>query len=118
MRTGIGEALLLTLAMGAAIFFCRVFPFLFLRKKTETDGETGERGAAFLAFVEKTVPPVAMTVLAFNALAGPARANPGELLPGLAAAAVTAALHLWRRNPMISIFAGTALFMVLTRVLG
>jgi len=124
MRTGIGEALLLTLAMGATIFFCRVFPFLFFKGKAngETPGGTTERrnrrGTAFLAFVEKTVPPVAMTVLAFNALAGPIRTNLGELVPVLAAAAFTAIVHLWRRNPMISIFTGTALYMVLTRVLG
>jgi len=114
MTTGVGEALLLTLAMGATIFFCRVFPFLFFRGKAEGN----RRNTAFLGFVEKTVPPVAMTVLTFNSLAGPVRANPGELVPVLAAGALTAVVHLWRRNPMISIFTGTALYMVLIRVLG
>jgi len=122
--TTIGEALLLTLAMGATIFFCRIFPFLFFRKRIT--GETwddsaihrNERRANFLAFVEKTVPPVAMTALAFNALASPIRANLGELVPTITAAALTAGIHLWRRNPMISIFTGTAVYMVLIRVFG
>ena len=107
MNTGINEALVLTAVMAAAIFFCRIFPFLFFRDKT---------GNTFLAFVEKTVPPVAMTVLAFNSLAVPAKANPREIIPILAAAIVTAALHLWRKNPLISIFGGTVLYMALIRI--
>ena len=120
MTTGTGAALLLTLAMGAAIFFCRGFPFLFFRGRAAGDSPERQkrRGAAFLGFVEKTVPPAAMTVLAFNALAGPIRASPGELVPALAAGAFTAAVHLWRRNPMISIFTGTALYMALIRFFG
>jgi len=122
MRTGIGEALLLTFAMGATIFFCRVFPFLFFGGKAGDELRDGadaapeRRGKRVLAFVEKTVPPVAMTVLAFHALAGPIRADPGELVPTLAAGAFTAAVHLWRRNPMISIVTGTALYMALSRL--
>ena len=120
MRTGIGDAVLFTMAMGAAIFFCRAFPFLFFRGKGSGDSleRHNGRGAPLLAFVEKTVPPVAMTVLAFNSLAGPVKANLGELVPVLAAAAFTAGIHLWKRNPMISIFAGTALYMALMRILG
>ena len=115
MKTGVSEALFLSIVMAAVIFFCRVFPFLFFREKTGSI--TGNRTDAFLAFVEKTVPPVAMTVLAFNSLAGPVRSNPRELLPGLIAATLTALVHLWQRNPLLSIFGGTALYMLLIRLL-
>jgi len=128
MKTGINEALLLTIIMAAAIFFCRVFPFLFFRasaddkrpgaKRSGAKRSGAKRSLAFLAFVEKTVPPVAMTVLAFNALAGPLQTNLRELPPVLIAAAITALVHLWRRNPLISIFGGTAVFMALIRVWG
>ena len=124
MKTSNGEALLLCIVMAAVIFFCRAFPFLFFREKASagkdgdgTAGSPSNRRAAFLAFVEKTVPPVAMTVLAFNSLAGPARASPREIIPALAAAALTAIVHLWRRNPLISIFGGTAVYILLLRVL-
>jgi branched-subunit amino acid transport protein AzlD len=118
MKTSVGEALILTVVMAAVIFFCRVFPFLFFREHNTTGAaDTDRRGAAFTAFVEKTVPPAAMTVLAFNALAGPVKSNPSEIIPALTAAAFTAAVHLWRRNPLISIFGGTALFMLLQRIL-
>jgi len=117
MKTGINEALLLSIVMAVAIYFCRLFPFLFFRGKT-----SNERSFAFLSFVEKTVPPVAMTVLAFNALAASVQTAPCGLTPALisalAAAVFTTLVHLWRRNPLISIFGGTALFMLLTRILG
>jgi branched-subunit amino acid transport protein AzlD len=126
MITSVNEALLLTIVMAAAIFFCRIFPFLFFREKrsspengtcSEVSTLAEKRKATFLNFVEKTVPPAAMTVLAFNAIAGPARTNPGEIIPILAAAVFTAGVHLWRRNALISIFGGTALFMLLIRII-
>jgi branched-subunit amino acid transport protein AzlD len=58
-----------------------------------------------------------MTVLAFNSLAGPIQASPHELIPTFGAAAFTAIIHVWRHNPLISIFGGTALYMILIRVL-
>jgi branched-subunit amino acid transport protein AzlD len=99
------DALLLTLAMGAVILLCRAFPFLFFR---------GGKAGPFLAFVEKVVPPAAMTVLAFNALAAPLKDRPA--LTTLAAAALTALIHLWKRNPLLSIFGGTAVYMLLEKL--
>ena len=104
--TSVNEALLLVLSMGAVIFFCRAFPFLF-----------SIRNAAILNFVEKTVPPVAMTVLALNALGGAFRDNLPDGLLALVASVFTALVHLWKRNALISIFGGTALYMILQRVL-
>ena len=115
MNTGIGEALILTIVMALAIFLCRIFPFLFFRGKT---GQVATSQGGFLSFVEKIVPPVAMTVLTFNSLAAPVNTSPGEIIPILVAAAITAGLHLWRNNPLLSIFGGTALYMVLLRVMG
>jgi len=127
MTTNINEALLLSIVMAVAIFFCRVFPFLLFREKSgssdfpsevlENGTIASKRKTAFLDFVEKTVPPVAMTVLAFNTLTVPARTHISEIIPALIAAAFTAGVHLWRRNPLISIFGGTALFMVLQRIM-
>jgi len=121
MKTGVGEAFILSIVMAAVIFFCRVFPFLFFRGKTDNGppsggGRKGSLRVSFLSFVEKIVPPVAMTVLAFNALTGPVKASPRDAIPALAAAAFTALVHLWRRNPLLSIVGGTAAYMILMRV--
>jgi branched-subunit amino acid transport protein AzlD len=115
--------------MGAVIFFCRAFPFLFFQNKPPADGDgkgekrTDEKHAAqtgfrrLFTFVEKIVPPVAMTVLAFNSLGSAMREDPRQGLPILAAATFTALVHLWKRNSLLSIFGGTAVFMALKRLL-
>ena len=115
----ITEALGLVFAMGAVILFCRAFPFLFFagRNSGGDENEIGSsRKRAFFEFVEKTVPPVAMTVLAFNALGTSFRGNPRDGLLTLAASVFTALIHIWKRNPLVSIFGGTALYMVLQRL--
>ena len=114
MNTPTGEALILCFVMGAVIFFCRAFPFVFFRKGNAGGNTAGRK--AFLDFVEKTVPPAAMAVLAFNSISGTLKGNPKEVIPVLAAAAFTALMHLWRRNPLISIIGGTALYMILERL--
>lgn len=112
MNTGIKEAVLLTVVMAAVIFLCRSCAFLFFRKKKAAD--EGSR-SAFLNFVEKTVPPLAMTVLTFNALTNSIHEDLSKGIPVLIAAAITALVHLWRRNPLLSIFGGTAVYMILER---
>jgi len=112
--TGVNEALFMVFAMGAVILFCRAFPFLFFSGR-EGRPRSGQN-EAFFNFVEKTVPPVAMTVLAFNALGGAFRDNPRDGLLVLAASVFTALVHLWKRNPLVSIAGGTALYMILERV--
>jgi branched-subunit amino acid transport protein AzlD len=115
--------------MGAVIFFCRAFPFLIFRDKAK-NGAVKDKPpfAAFLAFVEKVAPPVAMTVLAFNALASSAKdtilENHGVIavlcacLPLVAGAAFTALSYIWKRNTLISIFGGTILYMALGKMIG
>ena len=106
------EALGLVFAMGAVILFCRASPFLFFsRNKNDT-----LRMKVFLDFIEKTVPPVAMTVLALNEIASSFLSNIRGGFLVLAASLFTALLHLWKRNALVSIFAGTAVYMILIRI--
>ncbi|MDR1278510.1 MAG: AzlD domain-containing protein [Treponema sp.] len=138
MKTSLGAALVYTFAMGGLIFFCRAFPFLFFREKKDASrggeksgggehnrpagrekagGKGRSRRELFLTFVEKLVPPAAMTVLAVNAIAGPLKTNLREGIPVLAAAGLTALVHLRKRNPLLSIFGGVAAYMILKRLL-
>jgi branched-subunit amino acid transport protein AzlD len=121
--------------MGLVIFFCRLFPFLFFRgpenrrQGAEAETETAGNGPAdpkkqspsrreiFLNFVEKLAPPAAMTVLAFNAIAGSFKTDIREGPPVLVAAALTALIHLWKRNFLFSIFGGTAIYIILERII-
>ena len=124
MRVSVTEAFGLVCAMGAVILFCRAFPFLFFSNQ-RTSRSKGTK--AFLDFVERIAPPVAMTVLAFNALApsfgGITRAITSPLkfedfqtaLAVIIAAILTALIHIWKRNALISIFIGTAVYMIILR---
>jgi branched-subunit amino acid transport protein AzlD len=109
------EALGMVLAMGAVVVFCRALPFLFFSRDGSKigDGEHKKGRGVFLDFVERIVPPVAMTVLAFNALGGAFRDNPRDGLFALAASVFTAVLHLWKGNYLISILGGTILYMII-----
>ena len=126
MKTSVNEALVLIGAMGAVIFFTRAIPFIFF------SGTQSKGGKVFLDFVERIAPPVAMTVLAFNAL-GPSLRNLtrniisilssssvtgefGNSIAVLAAAILTTLIHLLKRNPLISIFTGTAVYMILQKL--
>jgi branched-subunit amino acid transport protein AzlD len=110
--TGIARALLMTFTMGAAIFFCRVFPFLFFRERKGGGRKTPER---FLTLAGKIAPPVAMTVLTFNAIGAAIRDDVRLSVPVLAASAFTALTHLWKRNSLISIIGGVLIYMILSR---
>ncbi|WP_254262282.1 AzlD domain-containing protein [Marinobacterium weihaiense] len=69
---------------------------------------------ALLKHLGRYLPPVLMVLLLMYALKD-ALVTGQHLLPSLAALAVVAALHLWLRNPLISILSGTGLYMFLTQ---
>jgi branched-subunit amino acid transport protein AzlD len=108
----IPEAIIYTFVMGAVIFFCRVFPFIFFYGG-KADGTHENK---FLLFVEKTAPPITMAVLCFNAIAAPIKENIPDALPVISASVLTALLHLWKQNALLSIFSGAALFMLIQRL--
>jgi len=111
------EAFIFVLAMGAVILFCRALPFLLFFREGSADRKRGKAMGVFLDFVEKIVPPAAMTVLAFNALGGAFIGNiPGGLFV-LAASVFTAVLHLWKKNFLVSICGGTAFYIILQRII-
>jgi branched-subunit amino acid transport protein AzlD len=122
-------AIIYTIIMAAVIFFCRFAPFIFF---ADNGKEQSPAKKKFLAFIERTAPPVAMAVLAVHEIATPVRnavaaaVKTGRLdgqfwiavLPVIAASAVCAALYVAsKRNALVSIFGSTVLFMVLERVL-
>ena len=87
-----------------------------------------ERALPFLVFKGKRVPeaveylggvlPMAIIcTLVVYCLRNLSFGETGLWLPQLAAAAVTALLHLWKGNSFLSIAGGTACCMLLTRLL-
>jgi branched-subunit amino acid transport protein AzlD len=96
------------LAMGLVTLFCRAAPFLFFSRR---------RPPAVLDYLQRYLPPMIMTILVLNCFKGVRLDRAPHGLPELAAAVTTALLQLWKRNVLLSIGAGTALYMILIRIL-
>ncbi|MCG7275856.1 MULTISPECIES: branched-chain amino acid transporter permease [Corynebacterium] len=89
--------------VGIVTVLLRWLPFAFVKAL---------KGSNFITMLGFTMPVGVMTVLVVYTLFGATR-DTGHLIAPLAAAAFTAALHLWRRNSGLSIFGGTAFYMLL-----
>jgi len=99
--------ILAMLAMGAVTLLCRAAPFLFFMKR---------KPPPVLEYLEAFIPPMIMTILVLNAFKGiDFRAAPHGL-PEIGSALAVAALQLWKRHALLSIVGGTALYMILIRV--
>jgi len=96
------------LAMAAVTVMCRATPFLFFMKR---------KPPAVVDYLQKYIPPMIMTALVINSYKGLSFAARPYGIPEIASGLAVALLHLWRRNTLLSIFSGTALYMVLIRVM-
>lgn len=94
--------------MTAVTLALRVAPFVIF-----SDGKT----PAYVTFLGKFLPCSVMAMLVVYCMRGISFVRTPFGVPELAAAAVTAALHVWRRNTLLSIIVGTACYMLLIRVL-
>jgi branched-subunit amino acid transport protein AzlD len=92
--------------MTAATFACRVFPFLVPRKLQDS---------AQLRVIGDSLPAAAMLLLVVYCLKGTPFTVPPYGSPELLGVAVVVGLQLWRRNSLLSIGVGTALYMALVR---
>ncbi len=107
-QIGITAAIIASFLSGIIIYAERAFPFLLFSKKEPP---------AFLSVIEKYIPPMVMASLLFYCLKDTAFSSAQGFLPQLAALTLTTVLHLWKDNALISIFSGTALYMLLTDIL-
>lgn len=94
--------LLAILVMALATFATRAAPFLLLRRGAEHP---------LVLYLGRYLPPAVMLLLVVYCLKDVPWDAPPHGLPQLLAVAVTAAVHVWRRNALLSIAAGTGLFM-------
>jgi len=93
-------------AMGVATFCCRLFPFLVPRKF---------QGDRHLRFIGNSLPAAVMLVLVVYCLKDVTLNAPPYGTPELLSVAAVVAIHLWRRNALLSIGLGTGLYLSLIR---
>ena len=82
----------------------RAVPFALLRPIQESD---------YLHYLGERMPLGIMTILAVHTLKHTELTTQGLAISG-AAVALTIGLHLWKRNFILSVFAGTAAYTIAT----
>ncbi|MBR7089918.1 MAG: AzlD domain-containing protein [Lachnospiraceae bacterium] len=100
------EAVLVS-AMALVTIALRFLPFLVFGKKTP----------AYISYLGRVLPQAIIGLLVIYCLKDVSFLSHPFGIPELAAGASVVALQVWKRNPVISILAGTVIYMILIRAI-
>ena len=105
MPVSIGMSFLIIMAVAITTFATRVVPFLIFPK--------GKEIPAVIQYLGKVLTPAVIGMLVIYCLKSTKILAAPHGVPEAIAVIVTAALHVWKRNNLLSIGVGTILYMVL-----
>ena len=108
MPVSVGRSFLIILLVAAATFSTRVVPFLVFPK--------GKEIPSIVRYLGKVLTPAVIGMLVVYCLKSVSIVRFPFGIPEFIAVFVTAALHVWKRNNLLSIGAGTVLYMFLIQV--
>ena len=101
------RAAVLVAVMAAVTILLRFLPFLLIR------GET----PPYIAYLGRVLPPAIIGMLVIYCLKDVQPGDPSQLLPALLGTAAVVGLQAWKRNSLLSILAGTLVYMVLVQAM-
>ena len=107
MTVDMTRSLLIIAICAACTFLERALPFVVFRGK-EVPGVVRYLGKVLPMAIMATLVIYCIKGISFTALAG--------WVPYLAGCGLTVLLHLWKRNAFLSIFGGTACYMLLIQL--
>ncbi|MFE4503174.1 branched-chain amino acid transporter permease [Rhodococcus sp. NPDC056743] len=90
--------------MAVVTFALRAIPFAVLKPL---------RSSALIAYLGIYMPAGVMSILVMYSLKNVSVIGPSHGIPELIAVSATAAIHLWRKNAVLSIVVGTAMYVAL-----
>ena len=102
------HAMVLILTMMVGTMATRFLPFLLLGDKRQTP--------PFISYLGKVLPYAIMGMLVVYCLKGVSVTQLSSLAPAGLGVGITAGLHLWKHNTLISIIGGTVCYMILVQV--
>ena len=101
------QALLVVLVSGGVTLLLRALPFLAF----------GRRVPPFVLYLGRVLPYAVMAMLVVYCLRNVSPLTAPHGAPEALSCALVAGLHLWRRNTLLSIVAGTACYMFLVQTI-
>lgn len=105
MPVSASMSFLIILAVALTTFATRVVPFLIFPK--------GKEIPPVIQYLGKVLTPAVIGMLVVYCLKSTPVMTAPHGMPELIAVSVTAGLHVWKRNNLLSIGTGTVLYMVL-----
>ena len=104
MTISVEQSIVIIAICVGCTFLERWLPFLIFRK-----GEI----PSLIRYLGKVLPLAIMATLVVYCLRGTTFHAMANFIPQIVAVLVTVGLHLWKRNTLISVFGGTAIYMCL-----
>ena len=101
------HAMIVIIVMGLAVLATRIVPVLIFGR--------GEKVPEFILYLGRVVPYTAMGLLIVYCLRDMPVLEAPHGLPELISLAVVTVTYLWRRNTILSVVIGTALYMFLVQ---
>jgi len=101
------NSLAIMLVCGACTFLTRALPFLIFGGRAVPEK---------VKYLGRVLPMAVMATLVIYCIRGISFTAAGDFLPELISLAVVTALHLWRRNTLLSVAGGTACYMLLVQM--
>ncbi len=98
--------LMVIATVALATFATRVLPFVFFSSREPPK---------LLSTIEKNLPPMILLLLLIYCLKDVQWFQPPYGAPEILTIVSVTALHVWKRNAMLSIFAGTGMYMFLVQ---
>ena len=108
MPVSVGMSLLIILAVAITTFATRVVPFLVFPK--------GKEIPPIVQYLGRVLTPAVIGMLVVYCLKTTQVLQAPHGLPEFISVIVTAVLHVWKRNNLLSIGVGTVLYMVLIQM--
>jgi len=105
--TPLFDALVIVVLFALIILATRAFPFALFSRRDPPRA---------IRFVEKYIPPMVMAILVVYCLKDIRWAVWPSGIREIAALALVSVLHVWKKNAMLSIFGGTAFYMILLQL--
>ena len=102
------HAMIIMLVMGGCVLLTRILPVLIFGRNTQIP--------EFILYLGKVIPYTAMGLLIVYCLRDVSILSGTHGLPELIAMIVVVASYLWKRNTIVSVVLGTAVYMVLLQM--